>query len=91
MIGLDDPARGEVPYAFVAVEDAAAFDGEALLASLRERIAKLQNSQRRRGPRRDPAQRDGQARQADAAHDARRTREGGALAVNPDHYRTYVR
>jgi malonyl-CoA/methylmalonyl-CoA synthetase len=39
VIGLADPARGEVPYAFVAVEDAAAFDGEALLLGLRERIA----------------------------------------------------
>jgi malonyl-CoA/methylmalonyl-CoA synthetase len=39
VIGLSDPARGEVPYAFVAVENAAAFDGEALLESLRERIA----------------------------------------------------
>jgi malonyl-CoA/methylmalonyl-CoA synthetase len=39
VIGLDDPARGEVPYAFVAVEDAAAFDGEAMLGALRERIA----------------------------------------------------
>jgi malonyl-CoA/methylmalonyl-CoA synthetase len=39
VIGLDDPARGEVPYAFVAVENAASFDGEAMLAGLKERIA----------------------------------------------------
>jgi malonyl-CoA/methylmalonyl-CoA synthetase len=39
VIGLPDPARGEVPYAFVAVEDPASFDAEAMLAKLRERIA----------------------------------------------------
>ena len=39
VIGVSDPSRGEVPLAFVELEDGAAFDDQALRAHCREALA----------------------------------------------------
>ncbi len=39
VVGLADPMRGEVPIAFVELEDGAAFDEKAVLALCREKLA----------------------------------------------------